>query len=588
LAYFPDSFLQDLKDRCLVEDVVSHYVELKKAGTNLVGLCPFHREKTPSFTVSPDKQIFHCFGCSFGGDVFHFIMRIENVDFVEAVSILAKRAGVALPQTDGETGELHKKRQRMVAIHKEAARFFYQTLSSTEGQKGLSYLRRRQIKDATIRKFGLGFARDSWDSLTSHLLRQGYGKAEIVEAGLGIKGKTGAVYDRFRNRVMFPIINIRGEVIAFGGRVMDASMPKYLNSPETLIFNKRRNLFSLNLAKNTAKEQGILLVEGYMDVLSLYQAGFTSSVASLGTALTFEQAKLISRYATHVTIAYDSDAAGQAATQKAIEVLKRASVEIKVLKIEGGKDPDEYITTYGADRFALLLAGSDNDITYRMERLRQGFNLNDIVQKTRFLEQLVEILSQIDSSIERELYVRKAAEQYEISQQALEAELKKIQRKKRKGLERENKKNALANLLPQSKNKEQDGREGKGLKAQEMLLALLYENPSAYPLIKDRLAEEDFSQDNCKEAFLWMKRLWERGEKPDLLLGTQELQDGVISALTQAISRQYEFSSDETVLKELMDDIKANSLKKEAMNTNSEDMREMVRWYNQVKNKKSK
>lgn len=588
MQYFPDTFLQDLKDRCPIEDVVSHYVELKRTGNNMVGLCPFHREKTPSFTVSQDKQIFHCFGCSAGGNVFNFIMRAENVDFVEAVAILAKRAGIELPQADAEADEIHKKRQRMLAMHKETARFFYQTLMKDVGHEGLAYLHGRQIKDSTIRKYGLGFAQNSWDQLTRYLTGLGYNKLEMLEAGLGVRGKTGDIYDRFRNRIMFPIINIRGEVIAFGGRVMDNSLPKYLNSPETVIFSKSRNLFSLNLAKNTAKEQGILLVEGYMDVISLYQAGFQNCVASLGTALTSEQARLIARFTKDVIIAYDSDAAGQAATQKAIDTLKRASMNIRVLKMEGGKDPDEYIKNFGADRFAMLLTGSDNDIEYRIERLRQAYDLTDIVQKTRFLEQLVEILSQIDSAIECELYVRKAANQYQISAQAIEGELKNSRRKKKKVFQQENKKTALYRLLPQSREKGLEGHTGKDLRAQEMILALLYENPSVYPIVKDMLSLDDFSQENSKAAYLWMQQLLEQGEKPDLLQGGQELPAEVISVLTGAISRQYEFSNSEQAAVELMDMMKSNSLKKEAINMNSEDMREMVRWYNQIKNKKSK
>ena len=587
MQYYPDSFLQDLKDKSPIEDIVSQYVDMKRAGGNFLGLCPFHREKTPSFTVSAQKQIFHCFGCNTGGNVFNFIMRIENIDFVEAVALLAKKAGMELPTADKAADALYEKRKSMIHMHRDAARFFYKSLCAKDGEEALNYLHGRQISNETIKKFGLGFAPNSWNALVSHLTGLGYSKGDIEEAGLGIRGKTGDVYDRFRNRVIFPIIDIRSQVIGFGGRVMGDEMPKYLNSPETAVFSKGRNLFSMNFAKATAQKDGIILAEGYMDVISLYQAGFTNAVASLGTALTQEQARQIARYTKQVTIAYDSDAPGQVAAKKAIDILKRAEIEVKVLTITGGKDPDAYIKSYGADRFRLLLQGSNSDIDYKMESLAVEYDLGDIMQKTKFLSKMVELLCTITSAIERELYIKKIAGQYQISSAAIESEVSKAIKKRNKSMQQENKTAAISRLLPDVSRGQEEQGVTKARKNEQTLLALLYENPSCYELVKDMQAE-DFLGEAERNAFAWIVQEIKENRMPDITFAQEQLSGAEISVLTRAISAGEEIQNKERAIRELADEMKQYRLKKEAINANSEDMREMVRWYNQIKNKKNK
>ena len=343
---FPEKFIDDLVARNDIVDVVSGYVRLsKRSGANQFGLCPFHSEKTPSFAVNPEKQIYHCFGCGKGGSVINFIMEIENLGYRDAVAFLARRAGMAMPQEQEDAES--RKRARMLALNKDAARFFYEQLSTPGGSRARDYMARRRISPATARNFGLGFAPDSWDSLEKAMRQKGYSDFELAEAGLVRRGKNGGFYDTFRDRLMFPVIDVRGSVIGFSGRILGDGEPKYMNSPETLVFNKSRNLFALNLAKKS-KSGYILLSEGNIDVVSLHQAGFDSAVASLGTSLTPEQARLLSRYTDQVIIAYDNDGAGIKASQRAIGILEKLDVKVKVLRLEGAKDPDEFIKARGA------------------------------------------------------------------------------------------------------------------------------------------------------------------------------------------------------------------------------------------------
>ena len=360
---FPESFLTELAERNDIEDVVGSYVRFtKRSGSNLFGLCPFHSEKTPSFSVSPDKQIYHCFGCGKGGSVINFIMEIENLSFPDAVEFLARRAGMEVPD-DRSGDDTRHKRERMLAINRDTARFFYEMLVSPQGKPAQDYIVRRKISPAMVKNFGLGFAPDTWDSLVKRLKSLGYSELEMFDAGLVRKGQKGGVYDTFRNRLMFPVIDVRGNVIGFSGRILGDGEPKYMNSPETLVFNKSQNLFALNLAKKS-KNGYIILAEGNVDVVALHQAGFDCAVASLGTSLTPEQARLISRYAKEVVIAYDSDGAGQKASQRAIGILEKLDLKVKVLRMDGAKDPDEFIKLKGPDAFKNLIEKSENHVEY--------------------------------------------------------------------------------------------------------------------------------------------------------------------------------------------------------------------------------
>ena len=388
---FPDTFINELVARNDIVDVVSGYVRLgKKSGSNMFGLCPFHSEKTPSFSVSPDKQIYHCFGCGKGGGVISFIMEIENLSFPEAVAFLAKRANMTLPEQENDRDS--RKRSRMLELNKDAARFFYEQLQSSVGERARAYMQQRGISKATATNFGLGCAPNAWDALEKAMREKGYTDFELFDAGLIKKGRNGGWYDTFRDRLMFPVIDVRGNVIGFSGRILGEEGPKYLNSPETLVFNKGSNLFALNLAKKS-KSGYILLSEGNIDVVSLHQAGFDSAVASLGTSLTAEQARLISRYTDQVIIAYDNDGAGQKAAQRAISILEKLDLKVRVLQMSGAKDPDEFIKLKGAEAFAQLIDGSENQTEYRLGQIAKKYDLTVDAQKLDYLREAEELLA---------------------------------------------------------------------------------------------------------------------------------------------------------------------------------------------------
>lgn len=439
----PEQFVDELLSRIDIVDLVGSYVRLNKKGNNYWGLCPFHSEKTASFSVSPDKQIYYCFGCHKGGGAINFIMEMENLSFVDAVRNLAQRAGLQVPESDYDKGR-KEKRERLLEMNKEAARYFHSRLYSPQGAQALDYLRRRGLSQATLTNFGLGFAPDSWDGLLNALAEKGYDKKLVLEGGLAVSNDKGRIYDRFRNRVMFPIIDVRGSVIGFGGRVMDDSKPKYLNSPEGPVYNKSRNLFALNIAKKT-KDGRIILTEGYMDTIALHQAGFDCAVASLGTALTAEHAQLLARYTKEAVIAYDGDGAGVAAAQRAIPLLEKAGLKVKVLQMRGAKDPDEFIKTYGRDAFAKLLDESTNHIEYRLEKIRTKYDLNDDAQRIEFLHEATGLIASLSSAVEREVYGGRAAQAAGISAEAMAQEVKKELRRR---IYKEKKKQERHDLAP--------------------------------------------------------------------------------------------------------------------------------------------
>lgn len=508
---FSDRFLEELCARNDIVSLVSQYVSLTRRGGNYVGLCPFHNEKTPSFNVSADRQFFHCFGCGAGGDVITFLMRIENLDFPDAVYQLAERAGMAVPENDNEVRAQKQKKDRILALNRDAARFFHSMLQGEEGKEALAYLLGRGLSPQTIKKFGLGFAPNAWDKLLKQMTAEGYTKQELLDAGLALPNKTGGVYDRFRNRVMFPIIDARGAVIAFGGRVMDGGEPKYLNSPETIVFNKRRNLFALNLAK-MSKGERMILAEGYMDVISLHQAGFDCAVASLGTALTQEQARLIARYKSEVVIAYDADNAGVNAANRAIELLKEAGVAIKILRIPNAKDPDEFIKKFGRDKFERLLDASEADLEYRLIGAQTGLDLEQDDGRVAYLKKAVQILCEVSSEIEREIYIARAAKQVGIAADVLSREVARA----RKGLASKRKKEqeraAMSPLTAKgSAARELKYQNPKSAVAEENLISLLMAQPELMGQIGDRLKPEQFSIPVFGKVFARMQELQAEG-----------------------------------------------------------------------------
>ena len=414
-----DSFINDLKLRTDINDVISTYVTLKRRGRTYVGLCPFHNEKTPSFTVYPDTQSFYCFGCGAGGDAIGFVKRIENLDYVDAVKSLADRAGLQMPD-DGYDNSLAKQRKTILAANREAARFFNSYLMSDEGKVGLNYLLNRGLTKKTITKFGLGYAPDSWDMLLKHLKSKGFRISDMEAAGLIKRGQKG-YYDIFRNRFMTPIIDVRGNVIAFGGRVLDNSKPKYINTGDTMVYKKTNELFALNLAKDSGKDS-FILCEGYMDVIAMHQAGFTNAVAGCGTALTAEQVRLISRYANEVILAYDADEAGQKAVNKAITLFNQTDIKVRIPALTGGKDPDEIIKNVGRDKFAAMLEGASNETEFEILRARNNYDINTTQGKIDFLNECVRILSTA-SPIEQDLYMSRLAEELGVDKNSIKLQL---------------------------------------------------------------------------------------------------------------------------------------------------------------------
>lgn len=439
---FPPSFIDELIARNPIEDVVGQYVSLKRSGANLFGLCPFHGEKTASFSVAPDKGIYYCFGCHKGGGAVNFMMEIEGLSYPDAVRALAKRAGMEVPE-DEQYQSRYRKQERLWALMKEAARYFHSQLYGAAGREGLAYAMKRGMPKSTLTKFGIGFAPNSWNGLCDAMEAKGYTEQELRDAGL-VSEKNGRIYDRFRNRLMFPIIDVRGNIIGFGGRVMDDSTPKYLNSPETLIFNKRKNLFGLNLAKKS-KLGYLILVEGYMDAIALHQYGFDCAVASLGTSLTQEHAALLSRYTEEVYLIYDGDEAGQNATKRAIPMLEKAGIQIKVLRMRDAKDPDEFLKKFGPDKFRLLLEESSNRVEYQLSAIGKKYDLREDDQKIRYVQECAELICTLDSSIKREVYSGRVAEISGISMEAMKMEVSKAYKRR---AARERKKQEKIDLAP--------------------------------------------------------------------------------------------------------------------------------------------
>lgn len=417
----PERFLDELLARTDIVDLVSESVRLTKKGNSYWGCCPFHSEKTPSFHVVPDRQMYKCFGCGKGGGAINFVMELENLPFKDAVAVLAQRVGMQVPEFGSSPGA-RERREKILTINRQAARAFHRWLHGPEGAEGLAYLQRRGLSKRTLTNFGLGFAPNGWDGLITELSAQGYDKRDLLDAGLAVSNKDGRIYDRFRNRVIFPIIDVRGNVIGFGGRVMDDSNPKYLNSPDTPVYNKSRNLFALNIAK-TSKAGRVILTEGYMDTISLHQAGFDSAVASLGTALTEEHSQLLSRYFKEAVIAYDGDGAGIKAAQRAIPILEKAGLKVKVLRVAGAKDPDEFIKAYGREAFAKLLDQSENQVDYRLAQIQKKYNLTDDSQKVAFLQEAAQLVSTLRSAVEREIYGGHAAQTAGVSPDTMKLEV---------------------------------------------------------------------------------------------------------------------------------------------------------------------
>lgn len=514
---FPDGFIQELKMRNDITDVISSYVNLKKRGRNMVGLCPFHGEKTPSFNIYTETDSFYCFGCGASGDVISFIMKIDNLDYVEAVKYLAQRAGMDMPE-DGYDDSLSRLRKRVYEANREAARFYYKTLISEKGRAGLNYFRSRMLADSTIRHFGLGFADDNWGSLCEYLKSKGFKDSELVAANLAVRRRSGnGIYDRFTNRVMFPIIDLRGNVIAFGGRIMTDEKPKYLNTSDTPVFKKSENLFSLNNAKNSGSRT-LILCEGYMDVIAVNQAGFQNAVATLGTALTSEQAVLMKRYADEVIICYDADEAGQKATARAIPLLRNAGLNIRVLTIPNGKDPDEFIKSKGEDgpaAFRDIIEKSGNDVDYRLQKLKKDYNLESSEGRVGYLNAATRLIASISGEVERDVYTSNICKEFGVDKEAFKRQVNSnIRRQSRDAGKKEVKRirNDLAGRT--DKFNTEHHKKPRASSAEEALVVYLIKNTDSLEYIEKRLSPDNFQNPLIRRYYEYFKDRIKSGYEP--------------------------------------------------------------------------
>lgn len=554
-----DSFLQELKLKTDIEDVISTYVTLKRRGATLVGLCPFHNEKTPSFTVYPATQSFYCFGCGAGGDAITFLKKIENLDYLDAVKTLAQRAGLQMPQ-EGFDDSLSKRRRRILEMNREAARFYHSVLLSPEGKVGYDYYIGRALSAATINHFGLGFAPNQWDALLKHMRAKGYQPAELVDAGLARKGQKG-YYDNFRNRVMTPIIDVRGNVIAFGGRVLDDSKPKYINTGDTLVYKKTNELFALNFAKDS-KEDALILCEGYMDVIAMHQAGFTNAVAGCGTALTTEQVRLISRYAKEVILTYDADEAGQKALQKAMTLFDQTDVKVRIPALVGGKDPDEIIRTYGRDKFKGMLEGASNETEFRLLALRRQYNLATTQGKIDFIGGALQILATLPP-VEQDLYVSRLSEELGVERQNMKVQLQDLVA--RQGNRREKRKfNRIVqeNMRKTARETMATDASLRKLRAEDRLISLLLRYPDCSRLCKD-FDPQWLTPGFAQRVFTLILQRLENGDGTELMDLRDRLTDDEMGRLSGIIARGGESADAKQEFSDCLQTIRAEQQKKQ-------------------------
>lgn len=570
----PDAFLDELVERSDIVDVVSQYVQLTKKGGNLFGLCPFHNEKTPSFSVSPDKQIYHCFGCGKGGGVISFIMSIENLSFPDAVRFLADKNGMTVPEESADQ-EIPRQRKRMLELNREAARWFYACLNGPGGAKAAAYLDKRGITRKTANRFGLGAAPEGWDNLLKAMREKGFTQDELLAAGLVTAGQrrkesgTRSVYDKFRDRLIFPVIDIRGEVLGFSGRALnDDQDPKYLNSPETLVFSKRRTLFGMNLAKNT-KRSSILLVEGNIDVVTLHQAGFDNAVATMGTALTTEQTRLISRYAKEIVICYDNDPPGKKATERALDLLKNSEFTVRVLKlpdrIVDGKavkiDADDFIRLRGSDAFEQLLSGSGGGMEFRLGELRDKYDLTDDMQRLEYLRAVCTMLAEIASPVEREVWCSRAAAGCGVTADALKQEVERQRKRNLKNSRKQYERSLTRptrNAQPQEKKLRYD--DIRSAVAEEGVIRLLLLDPG---MIQEcSLEAEEFTSPVLRRLYEDLRRRQKEGRSVTPSALAAGMEEGEAALLTELLNKPESGGQARETLRDYTDVIRQEKIMK--------------------------
>ena len=585
----PDSFLQELKLRSDIADVVSSYVTLRRSGRNLVGLCPFHGEKTPSFNVYPDNGSFYCFGCHVGGDVISFVRKIEKLDYLEAVRFLADRAGLQMPESRADDG-MAAQRRRMLELNRETARYYHAVLNSDVGREGMEYLRGRALTLKTIRHFGLGFAPPGRFALVNHLRDKGFTEEEAIRANVAFRGRNGGAVDRFFNRVMFPIIDLRGNVIAFGGRVLGDGKPKYLNTSDTLVFHKSGSLFALNFAKNEQADR-LILAEGYMDVISLHQAGFPTAVATLGTSLTDEQARLMARYAKEVVLCYDADEAGQNATARAIPMLRAAGLLVKVLAVPNGKDPDEFIRSYGDQgyaRFKSLLDSTGNDVEYRLQKLRQAHPLDEPAERVAFLTGAAELIAGLQNRIEQEVYAGRLAEETGVDRSAILRQADSIARKRRgeekKKEFREFQRDAVGLRDRVNPDKSSNLR---AAAAEEALLSAMLRYPELAQLAAGLLSPDDFVTAFNRRVFQTLTQKLAAGTELSLSAVSTDLSEDELSSVARMMARYHDVPASERDVKEYIQVLKSEQAALRVRQTAAESQpQELLSYLESLRNQK--
>ena len=555
MARYSDEIIDEIRQSNDIVDVISQYVRLKRSGRNFFGLCPFHNEKSPSFSVSPDKQIFHCFGCGVGGNVFTFLMKIEGISFFEAIQMLAERANIVLPTLENNIDSAKEElKAKVYKVNEFTADFYHKNLYLPTAKIAQEYVKKRKLSNETLKSFQIGFS-GKFDELYRELKKQGFQEREILESGLVNKNERGQYIDRYRNRLMFPISDVRGRVIAFGGRVLDDSKPKYINSPENIVYSKGRNLFGLNVAKKGDLKK-ILIVEGYMDVISLHQRGITNVVAPLGTALTEQQGWLLRKNAEQIILSFDSDEAGLTAKMRALEILQNMGCDIRILQMDGAKDPDEYIIKYGNARFLNLVDKALSVVEFKVKILKRNLNLENVNDKIKFLNEIAKIISKNDNTMEREVYIEKIAKEYEISKEAIYAEVNKLTYSNQKDEKVLNKQKPI---LVHRKNEQPEVSEAVKRRENTILSILLTGNENLYQIIKQNITIEDFKYTLNKEI---AKKVYEELEKGNSNINSilDNMTEEEQNHITEIMSTDYEIEDMEKAIDDIMQSYQKDKL----------------------------
>ena len=548
MVRYDSGLIEEIKANTDIVEIISQYVSLKRKGRNYFGLCPFHNEKSPSFSVSETKQIFHCFGCGAGGDVIGFLKKIENIEFKEAVEMLAEKANITLPQietTEEEQRNL-KLKERVFEINKFTAQFYHENLYKPTAKPAQEYVKKRRLDNNTLKKFQIGYS-CNFDELYKALKSQGFNDEEIFESKLVLRAKNGMPNDAFKKRLMFPIKDVKDRVIAFGGRALDDSKPKYINSPDTICYNKGRNLYALDVARKTDKDF-LIMVEGYMDAVSLHQRGVDNAVASLGTALTEKQGRLLKRYKSKIVIGYDADGAGQAATMRGLEILQGLGYDIRILQLEGAKDPDEFIIKYGSGKFNLYVQNAISLVEFKVKNLQKNLDLNQVNDKIKFLNEVSNILLKVNNDLEKEVYIDKISKQYEVSKEAIYAQLNKLTYANSMGA-----KNLERNVTvkPIELKEKSEPNDKDTLKENLIILLLINEGQTVYQKIKEKISPEDFKDERNKKI---VSVLYEELEKGDIsnVIGLFEKDEQIVSHITYILSKELDISDVDKAIDDLV------------------------------------